>query len=82
MKLTYEVINHKRAPCNAKVPVQAENYKVNGNSKTHIRVSILKRKLWNWRYPNYTEKKVFLITQPSSNYAGRYNTIQTLIDTP
>ena len=47
MKLTYEVINHKRAPCNAKVPVQAENYKVNGNSKTHIRVSILKRKLWN-----------------------------------
>ena len=52
------------------------------NSNTQIRVSILKRKLRNSRYPNYTEKKVFLITQPVSNYAGRYNTIQTLIDTP
>ena len=30
-----------------KVPVQAENYKVNANSKTHILVSILKRKLRN-----------------------------------
>ena len=70
----------KRAPCNAKVPVQVENYKVNGNSNTHIRVSILKRKLRDWRYPNDTEKKVSLMTQPVSNYAG--NTIQTLIDTP
>ena len=46
----------------------------------HSHVSILKRKLRDWRYPNYTEKKVFLMTQPVSIYAG--NTIQTLINTP
>ena len=42
--LTYEVIN-KRVPCNAKVLVQAENYKVNVNSNTYIRVSIFKMKI-------------------------------------
>ena len=30
------------------------------NSNTHIRVLILKWKLRDWTYPNYTEKKVFL----------------------
>ena len=36
-----------------------------------LRVSILKRKLRSWRYPNYTKKKVFLMTQQASNYASR-----------
>ena len=73
--LTYEVIDKARA---LQYQSPGSSWKLQSQCEfqyAHSRFDF-KKKLRDWRYPNYTETKVFLMTQPVSNYAGRYNTIQ------